>query len=354
MEAINKFTKLNNQNWASWKFRMEMMLTREELWYVVGTPKPEPAEAAAAAQWVKDDQKARATMGLCIDENQYSLVKAAATAKDFWEQLKSYHEKVTVTSRVSLLKKLCNLNLFEGGDLESHLFEVEELFERLHNAGQDLENSLKIAMILRSLPDSYSGLVTALESRPDADLTLQLVKSKLLDEYERRKDRSGGSSSETKAMKTGVRSSATAVSEKTCFFCKKKGHLRRNCRLFQAKQKQDNSEEKKSETPKAKQVTSAVLFMVGSNQRSKWIIDSGASSHMTSDKQFFSAIDEASAPDVFLADGTAVKSAGCGEGKVYGVDGCGGIVEITLTDVLYVPSLNCGLLSVTKPASSRD
>lgn len=121
--------------------------------------------------------------------------------------------------------------------------------------------------------------------------------------------------------------------------------------MFQAKQKQDNSEEKKSETPKAKQVTSAVLFMVGSNQRSKWIIDSGASSHMTSDKQFFSAIDEASAPDVFLADGTAVKSAGCGEGKVYGVDGCGGIVEITLTDVLYVPSLNCGLLSVTKLAS---
>ncbi|KXJ78035.1 hypothetical protein RP20_CCG005822 [Aedes albopictus] len=96
-------------------------------------------------------------------------------------------------------------------------------------------------MILRSLPDSYSSLVTALESRPDADLTLQLVKSKLLDEYERRKDRSGGSSSD-KAMKAGVKTSSTAVSEKTCFFCKKKGHLRRNCRLFQARQKQDSGE----------------------------------------------------------------------------------------------------------------
>lgn len=107
----------------------------------------------------------------------------------------------------------------------------------------------------------------------------------------------------------------------------------------------------RSETPKAKQVTSAVMFMVGSNRRRQWIVDSGASSHMTSDRQFFTMLDESSAPDVFLADGTAVKSAGCGEGKVYGVDGCGGMVEITLTDVLYVPSLNCGLLSVTKLTS---
>lgn len=85
---------------------------------------------------------------------------------------------------------------------------------------------------------------------------------------------------------------------------------------MQAKQTQDNSDGKKNDQPKAKQATSAVLFMVGSNQRSKWIVDSGASSHMTRDRQFFLSIDESRAPDVFLAVEKAVKSVGCGEEKV--------------------------------------
>lgn len=94
--------------------------------------------------------------------------------------LKAYHEKNTVTSRV----KQYSLNLVEGGDLECYLVVLEDLFDRLSDAGQSLEESLRIAMILRSLPDSYGILVTAQESRADVDITIKLVKSKLLDEFE--------------------------------------------------------------------------------------------------------------------------------------------------------------------------
>lgn len=144
---------------------MEMLLIREELWYVVEEPKPEPV----TPKWSTNDKKARATMGLCVEDSQYSLVKGATNAKDFWKALRDYHEKETVTSRVSLLRKLCHLNLVEGGDMEAHLFEVEELFSRLENADLKLEQPMKISMMLRSLPESYGGLVTALESRSDQD-----------------------------------------------------------------------------------------------------------------------------------------------------------------------------------------
>lgn len=157
------FARLNNQNYQGWKFRMEMLMIREELWYVIDEPKVEPV----TPQWIKDDKRARATIGLCVEENQFSIVKKADSAKEFWEKLREYHEKTTVTSRVSLLKKLCNLNLGENGDMDRHLMQVDELFDRLTIAGQAMEESLKIAMILRSLPESYGGLVTALESRPD-------------------------------------------------------------------------------------------------------------------------------------------------------------------------------------------
>ncbi|EDM69369.1 hypothetical protein RAZWK3B_08266 [Roseobacter sp. AzwK-3b] len=36
------FARLNNQNYQDWKFRMEMLMIREELWYVIDEPKVEP------------------------------------------------------------------------------------------------------------------------------------------------------------------------------------------------------------------------------------------------------------------------------------------------------------------------
>lgn len=347
------FAKLNNQNWQSWKFRMEMLLMREELWYVITTAKP----ATLTEQWKKDEQKARATIGLCVEDSQFSLVKGAKDAKEFWEQLRTYHEKSTMTSRVSLLKKLCSLNLCEGGDMEKHLQEIEELYDRLTTAALDLKEPLRIAMILRSLPDSYAGLVTALEGRPDKDLTMELVKSKLLDEYVRRKEKSGGSRSDVNAMKSSTprRKQSGAAQDRKCFHCGKPGHLQRDCRSL-AKQKKGDEERKRPEekqsAKQAKNNSSGVCFMAGNTPRGSWFIDSGASCHMTSDESFFSTLTKETGPNVFLADGKVVKTAGYGEGTVLGVNGEGDAVDVQLVDVLYVPSLTSGLVSVDKLTAS--
>jgi len=45
-------------------------------------------------------------------------------------------------------------------------------------------------MILSSVLRSYDTLVTAFEARPEADLTIPLIKSKLIDDYNRWKENS--------------------------------------------------------------------------------------------------------------------------------------------------------------------
>lgn len=218
-------------------------------------------------------------------------------------------------------------------------------------AGQELSDSLKVAMILRSLPDSYSGLVTAFESRPDADLTLVLVKSKLLDEFERRKERSVKSSGEyygeVKALKSF---SNRNCSSWRCFYCKEKEHLKRDCPVLQRQKEELSGKRKKSESSAAKQAAvqdrSTVLFLANEDRPSGWIVDSGASVHMCNDKRHFESFDDSDACDVILADGKSVKSAGSGRVKMLGVNGCGGTIDVTLEKVLYVPSLKSGLLSV--------
>lgn len=125
--------KLNGTNWATWKIRVESCLCREDLWEVVVNNPPE--ECDRTAKWKLSDRKAKATLVLLLEDSQLPLVKNCALAYDLFAALKAHHQKVTRSVRVSLLKKLCATNLSERGDVEKHLFEIDELFDRLDAAG---------------------------------------------------------------------------------------------------------------------------------------------------------------------------------------------------------------------------
>jgi hypothetical protein len=62
---------------------------------------------------------------------------------------------------------------------------MEEYFDKLATLGKDLEEDFRIAFILSSLPDCYNILTTALEARDEKDLTLSIVKNKLMEEYQK-------------------------------------------------------------------------------------------------------------------------------------------------------------------------
>ena len=72
-----------------------------------------------------------------------------------------------------------------------------------------------------------------------------------------------------------------------------------------------------------------------------WIVDSGASDHMTGDssvfKTFSPCVDNL---NVRIADGTLSKVTGIGSVAV--------TKDLVLKSVLFVPKLNCNLLSVSK------
>lgn len=344
------FPRLSNQNYSVWKTRMEMLLKREDLWHVISEAPPVPVTAV----WEKSDQKCHATIVLYVEDSQLNMVKNATSAKDVWTLLKSYHEKTSLTSRVSLLKKLCGLNMAEGADVEKHLFELEELYDCLSCAGQALEEPMKIAMLLRSLPESYNGLVTALESRPEADLTMALVKQKLLDEYQRRAERSGGSSES--AMKLQWKGQQK---QKVCYHCKKPGHFRRDCGELRSKKSDDNHRSGRADkvnvkkdganVKQAAEKVNPICFTIGGGRRKDcWYIDSGCSCHMTNNRAFFTDLDDSKCVEVVLADGSVSKSHGMGEGIVKCVDQEGNAVEVKLTEVLYIPALDSGLISVRK------
>lgn len=350
-DAKFAITKLNGTNWQTWKVRIEMLLQREDLWHVV--EEPVPADYLLDDEWVKADRRAKATIILSIDDNQLPIVKNSVLARDVFASLKSYHQKSTRSVRVSLLKKLCASNLSERGNLEEHLRELDELFDRLDAAGTELDKDTKICMILRSLPPSFDGIVTALDNRADDDISVDIVKSKLMDEFHRRLERESAGSKTVKAMRSVEKSKESRV----CHFCKKPGHLRRDCRKYRASVKEENGSRSEKENPKAKAVHSEgrnVAFTGGDEMSSRaWIVDSGASAHMTNDRGFFDSLKNFAGGWITLADGKKTEILGEGSGVLRGVNDRGEPVRIEVSDMKYVPGLATSLISVAKLAEKK-
>ncbi|KFD46347.1 hypothetical protein M513_12763 [Trichuris suis] len=61
-----------------------------------------------------------------------------------------------------------------------------QVVEQLRGAGVELSVGDQVAALLNSLPESYSGLVIALEGRDEADLTVDYLCGRTQDEYTRR------------------------------------------------------------------------------------------------------------------------------------------------------------------------
>nr|XP_029713895.1 uncharacterized protein LOC115258038 [Aedes albopictus] len=156
--------------------------------------------------------------------------------------------------------------------MEQHLQTFSDLLQRIADVCDPIPEKLQVAMLLCSLPDSYDYLATALEQRPRDELKMQLVESKLLAEAEKRRERGEG---------------------------KQSGHLRRDC-----PQNATGVSATKPEEPKAKQVQDVteypLAWMVGQADPTSWFIDSGASRHMTGNRQFFTVLEKTGGTSVML------------------------------------------------------
>lgn len=197
-ECSTKITKLNNSNYSNWKFRIELLLLKENLWkkVIVGrrpaviptsNANPTPKNEKDLSDWDEADDQARGIIGLSVDDDQLLHIRNKKTAKEVWTALKEYHEKNTLTNKVHLMRTICSLKLENGGNVIDHINRMQESFIKLRDIGEDeLSENWSVAMLLSSLPRQYDSLITALESRKEEELTFALVQQKVIAEYERR------------------------------------------------------------------------------------------------------------------------------------------------------------------------
>ena len=212
--------------------------------------------------------------------------------------------------------------------------------------------------LLGSLPPSCSTLVTALEARVD-DIQLDFVQQALIHEEQKQKGQFGQtgdtlSASQQDSALVGAYKKNRSQKPPVCWSCDEVGHIQRYCpkgKNSRSQHKAKTAEEKSSDSEgEGAFVASGDLTEMG-----KWLVDSGASSHMTPQKEFLIDYHEFDTPEkVGLGDGRIVEAVGVGNVRLNMLFKVSDSKRAVMYNVLYVPKLACNLFSVRAAAGKGN
>ncbi len=145
--------------------------------------------------------------------------------------------------------------------MESHVNEMNDLVEQLTNLGEELKENLVVAMLLRSLPDSYDTLINVLENKPEEELTVEFIVGKLVDEFKKRMETKSylDNSNETSILKI---SNGRRQFQGSCTYCQKFGHVRAHCFAYKKYLENAKNHYRESEEPENLKTTESANAIV--------------------------------------------------------------------------------------------
>lgn len=358
-ETKYQITRLNGLNYFMWRYRVQMLLKEKGIWSCIDTEKPtlstgetDALKIAEVTQWERNDEKALATIALTIDDGQIQHIRDATSAKLAWNALKQFHERDTPGNRVHVLREIMRSHVDETGDVEKHVSDMNELFQKLMSLGTEIKPEFfKCATLLGSLPKSYDSLITALDARKPEELTADLVMTSIIAEYRRRKERGNGSREEALKITTGSRKFLRKKKEVVCYHCDHPGHIVRDCPEIKNKSKKGFHKKSENSVSLAKDNDSdcELLFMT-SSKIDGYILDSGATCHCVGSMDEFIDFDEKHSEKVGVANGEEMTAEGKGTIRTAFLNEKNEKSVVKIPNVLYIPGIGANLLSVRKLA----
>lgn len=332
MALIEKLT--GRENYPTWRFAVQTYLEHEELWSCVTASATDKVDS-------KLDTKAKSKIILLVHPINYVHIQEAKTAKEVWDNLAKAFDDKGLTRRVGLLRDLINTSLENCLNIEDYVNKIMTSAHKLRNIGFEVNDEWLGTLLLAGLPDMYQPMIMALESS-GVKITADSVKTKLLQDV-RNSESNALYVKSTKNQRVKQAQDKNKIGKgPRCYICNKYGHVSKNCRN---KKKEQKSNENTDSSYVA--VLSATI-----NNDNNWYIDSGASMHMTMNRDLL--YNETTPPitTIRVANDKKLVVKACGNINLNVVNVRGQLDTIKVQNVLYVPELATNLLSVSQIINS--
>nr|KYP31853.1 Retrovirus-related Pol polyprotein from transposon TNT 1-94 [Cajanus cajan] len=361
--------KLTADNFSYWKPMMEDHLYCKDLYEPI-TQQSKP-EGKTDKDWEILNRKAVAVIRKYIDRSLFEHVSTYTNAYELWTKLESLIQKKTPRNKAHLYRRLAKLEYMDGQNMIEHLNTFKGLVNQLKKAEINIDDEVQTLMLFSSLPESWDTLIITLSnSAPEGKLSLDSVTDSLLNEESRRRERGLNNQFEanvidnrgrSKNREKGGRGKSQGRSKSRtricCYYCGKPGHRKSECRFLKKDQQAGTvhpdqiDPRKKKEDGTTTAVTSDDVFLVGEENYLNiafdeciWIIDSGASFHVTPHEEFFSSYQKGDFGMVKMGNHVTSKIVGIGEIALMTENGN----KLMLKEVRHVPDMRLNLISVSK------
>lgn len=350
--------KLNDQNWANWKFKIRLILEELNLWDIVtGEETIETVEENQRGSFNQRLRKAFRIIALNVDDQNLSLIRQTTDPSQAWLNLTNHFERVCLANQFYLRKRLLNIKYNNGDNMVDHINKITDIKQQLESINQHVDENDLVITLLQSLPSDYENLIVSLESQFGSDeIDFEFAKSRVVEEYHRKLNLKQNDIlvDQTSALATqkvkkflnknnnndnGDKRKGKGKRPGKCNYCKAPGHWFREC----PKKAMDDANKSKDNSCQNNTKVSALMVTVGKRFDNNWYLDSGATSHMANDRDWFIDFNPIETYSISLADNSEIEAKGIGTVRIKVKHND----YVDLSNTLYVPNLGKNLLSLS-------
>lgn len=360
---ISRMICLNGKNYHNWSGKMKDLLYVKSLHLPVFGTKP---QNKSDEDWDFENQQVCGYIRCWVEENVRNHIAKETNAKTLWTNLENMYAAKTGNNKLFLLKQMMNLRYKEGTSVLDHVNEFQGLVDQMSDVGIKFEEEILGLWLLNSLPDSWETFRTSFTNNaPAGAMSLGYARDGILNEEVRRRtpgvnssqsevfvteDR-GRSQNKTHGYRGKSRSkSRSRFKDMECHYCGKKGHIKKHCFKLKKDRKNGNNSDVKNDnnSDRVAAATPGDLVVVHedminfSSHDTDWVVDTGASLHVTSKKEFFSSYIPGDFGILRMGNDGVSKVVGMGDVCLKTSNGS----QLILRDVRHAPDIRLNLISV--------
>ncbi|KAE8697637.1 putative tRNA ligase [Hibiscus syriacus] len=320
-----------------------------------------PVDFADDIKWNEMDENDMTNFHLALVDEVLLSIEEKKTAKEICDHLTKLYEATSLHNKIFLKRKLYTLRMPESTSVTEHLNTLNTLFSQLTSLSCKIGEQEHAELLLQSLPDSYDQLIINLTNNNVTSLVFDDVAAAVLQEENRRKNKEDrrvnlqqaealttmttmrGRSTErgqSSSHKYGISKSRSKKNLK-CYNCGKNGHLKKDCWSLNKNSNPQGNTANTSDDGDALCCEASTTVEGRKRFADIWLIDSGATYHMTSRKEWFHHYEPVSGGFVYSCNDHALEIIGVGTIKLKMYDGTIKVVR----DVRHVKGLKKNLLS---------